>query len=166
MYSIFGCEWLDPPQEKETYSTPWSVSLPPKKQGHSHWYFRKLMSTATWFLTLPEGYLTCLLFLCSMEGQSSIPSNSLERKQLKWTSYSTNKIKLQCIYSTITPFLLSWWFTMLWQSFSSLELRYLFWKWVSCSFGKYPPFQRSTTDDMLVNHEMFTRWGKGTDMAQ
>ena len=72
--------------------------------------------------------------------------------------------KLQCIYNKISPFLLSWWFTMLWQSFSSLELRYFILE-MGFSFGKYPPFQRSSTDDMLVNHKMFTRWGKVTDMA-
>lgn len=126
---------LIPLWKKKHIVSPGMLSLPPKWQRRSYWYFQKMISTATWFLTLPEGYLTCLWFLCSMEGQSSIPSNSLERKQSKWISHSTKKTKLQWIYSRISLFLLSWWFTMLWQSFSSLDLRYLlrqsgfqFWK--------------------------------------
>lgn len=141
------------------------LSLPPKWQRSSYWYFRKLISTATWFLTLPEGYLTCLWFLCSMEGQSSIPSNSLERKQSKWISYSTNKIKL---YSTFTVKFPLFCYPNDSQGFGNHSLA---WTWdiyfgnQGFSFGKFPPFQRTSTDDMLVNHEMFTRWGKGTDMA-
>ena len=156
---------LIPPWKKRHIVSPGMFSLPPKWQRRSYWYFRKMISTATWFLTLPEGYLTCLWFLCSMEGQSSIPSNSLERKQSKWISYSTKKTKLQWIYSRISLFFC---YPDDSQCFGNHSLA---WTWdiyfgnQGFSFGKYPPFQHTSTDDMLVNYEMFTRWGKGTDMA-